>query len=119
MTNTETDKNVQLYVKAKQRVNFKIHITVFLLLMAIAWLIWGFIFKDSENQTFLKCLTFASLIWGIILIAHYLIVYKWNKSLVDKELQKLIEQENQKLEEIERLKNKETEVETTEEIEKQ
>lgn len=106
---TDTEKNVQLYVKAKQRVNFKIHITIFILLMAIAWLIWGFIFKDSENQTFLKCLSFATLIWGIFLIAHYLIVYKWNKSLIDKELEKLIKQENKKLEEIKRLKGQNTE----------
>lgn len=106
---TDTEKNVQLYVKAKQRVNFKIHITIFVLIMAIVWLIWGFIFKGSENQTFYKCLLFVTLIWGIFLIAHYLIVYKWNKSLIDKELEKLVNQENKKLEEIKRLKNQNTE----------
>ncbi|HNY62908.1 MAG TPA: 2TM domain-containing protein [Bacteroidales bacterium] len=83
-----------LFNKAKKRVNFKIHAAIYLIILAILWVIWGFIFKNSSAETsiFLKSILFITIIWSIILIAHYLYAFKWNSALVERELQRMIKQ---------------------------
>lgn len=83
----ETDK--QIYGKAKKRVSFKIHLTVYLLVMAFFWLLWFFLFKGKEDSTFFRFTLALTCGWFIFIVAHYLIAYKLNKSLIDKEIKRI------------------------------
>ena len=83
-----------LYRKAKKRVQFKVHLMIFFLTNLLLWLLLGFgskLFSESfnlENPAFQFAL-FVSLTWGVLVVAHYLIIYKWGKSYVEKELNTL------------------------------
>ncbi len=89
-----------LYKTASKRVGFKVHVTIFLIVMAMLWIIYTFIFKketpEGEENTFFQAILFLNSIWALVIVAHYLIVYKWNKSLIEKEI-KNIEKENENL----------------------
>jgi len=91
---------------SKKRVGFKIHSAIYMLVCILFWLLWIFIFKNSSDHDLrwavLKFCLFVTLTWGIGIISHYLIVYKWNKTLIEKEIERLkkeIEQKRQYLEE--------------------
>lgn len=110
-----------LFNKAKKRVNFKVHAAIYLIVLAILWVIWGFIFKNSSTETsiFLKSILFISIIWSIVLIAHYLYAFKWNSALVERELQRMIKQMEKKKENEEKLnltEEKESKTELNQEI---
>ena len=94
----ETDNNSskmitdekKLYRKARKRVRMKIHFTVFLLICIIFWLLYYFLFKDSDLASMVfKFFLAVTLIWGIIVYFHYLIVFKWGNSYVEKEAQRI------------------------------
>src|SRR5574344_1940255 len=95
--NIEQSQNIDIALikQAQKRVNFKIHCWIYVLVNLFIWLLWYFIFKNTEevatthHDVFFKFAIFTSLAWMLILISHYLIVYKWNKTLVEKELSKL------------------------------
>ncbi len=79
--------------KAKKRVRFKIHITIYILICLLLWIFWNFILKGgSSSQSAFNAFLFITLVWGICIIAHYLLVYKWNKTYVEKEIKSLKEQ---------------------------
>ena len=81
-----------LYGKAKKRVQFKVHLMIFFLTNLILWLIFWFgskLFKEEARSFVLQFVFFISLTWGVVVYAHYLIVYKWGKTLVEKEFDKL------------------------------
>jgi len=82
-----------LYNKAKKRVQFKVHLMIFILTNFILWLFYSFIFHPIDDDVVTKIafrfVLFVSLTWGIVVYAHYLIVYKWGKTLVEKEFDKL------------------------------
>ncbi len=88
-----------VYKIASRRVGFKIHVAFFIIILAMLWIIWAFIFKPNESDTkdtFLHAILFVNSIWLLILISHYLIVYRWNKTLIEKEIKK-IKKEKEKL----------------------
>ena len=93
--------------KAKKRVRFKIHIVIYLFTCLLLWLFWYFIFKGSRYEDLtaaaLKVCLFVTSTWGICIIAHYLIVYKWNKTLVEKEIKQLKKEQERKQKENEEL----------------
>ena len=96
--NTETEITEQeekaLYSKAKKRAQFKVHVMVFILTNLILWLIFWFGSNSklfADNAQILQFVLFVSLTWGVVIIAHYLIVYKWGKTVIDKEFNKLKE----------------------------
>lgn len=84
-----SEKNPQILKKAKARVNFKIHLVVYLLSNILFWLFWIFLGGGGE----LPWPIFPSGVWGIIVIFHYLMVFYWNQKLVDKEYERLVEKE--------------------------
>ena len=95
-----------LYGKAKKRVQFKVHLMVFILTGLILWLFYYFgfkLFKEEVKNIAFQFILFVSLVWGIVVVAHYLIVYKWGKMYVEKEFHKLKEdhKKNKKIQEIE------------------
>ena len=94
--------------KAQKRVSFKIHFTVFLLANLLIWLCWFFIFNSINDDVFkqatLKTFLFISLVWIICVFTHYLLIYKWNKSYVEKEMVRLKKEQERKEKELEVLK---------------
>jgi len=85
-----------LYIKAKKRVGFKIHLVIYLLILAFLWVVWFFIFKENSDSLFMKSILFLTLTWSIVLVGHYFYAYKWNSSLVENEIRFLVKQWEEK-----------------------
>jgi len=95
---TEQEEKM-LYGKAQKRVQFKVHLMIFILTNLLLWLLFGFgakLFTEDARSFVLQFVLFISLTWGVVLTAHYLIVYKWGKTLVEKEFDKLKEDHKRK-----------------------
>lgn len=91
--------------KAQKRVSFKIHFIIFILANLLIWIFWSFIFKGTElGGSSFKVSIFITLVWGIFVIAHYLFVYKWNKSYVEKETLRVKKEQEEKEKQLEELK---------------
>lgn len=109
----KTEDQKKIYKRAKRRVSFKIHFAIYLLVIAFFWLLWGFLFKDSvndgETSVFFRLSLAITFFWGIFIIAHYLIAYKWNKSFVDKEIKRLEKEQEKNKSKLEALQRKEIE----------
>jgi amino acid permease len=105
-TATDLQEEKEIVHKAKKRVGFKIHSCIFFLACVLLWLFWLFIFRgssDLNDPAFNICL-FVTLVWGICVLAHYLFVYKWNKTYVEKEIALLKKQKEQQEKELQQLK---------------
>lgn len=99
------EEEQKLIRKARIRASFKIHALLFILVNALFWVIWYFVFRNTEaDQLFFKSILFVTIAWFIILVGHYIFVYKFNSTLVEKELAKLKKQIEKDKKEIERLK---------------
>ena len=92
LNSTEMDISQQeekiLYGKASKRVQFKVHLMIFILTNLILWLFYYFglkLFKEDVKEIAFQFILFVFLVWGIVVFAHYLIVYKWGKTMVEKE----------------------------------
>jgi len=100
--------NDELLLKnASRRAGFKIHLAISILVNLLLWIFWLFFLKGRSNETafaLFQGILFISLVWFIVIVAHYLFVYKWNKTLVEKELMKLKQEIKNHEEKIERLK---------------
>jgi uncharacterized membrane protein YciS (DUF1049 family) len=71
------------------------------------WLCWFFIFQGSNdlNKPALNTILFITLVWGVCAIFHYLIVYKWDKTYLEKEVKRLKKQQQQQQQQIEDYSN--------------
>ena len=98
------EEEAKLAKMASRRTGFKKHLAIFILLNAFLWVVWSFLFRDSEEKTFLMAILFVLIVWLLVLILHYLMVYKWTKSYKDKELNSLKKMRLKQLQEIENLK---------------
>ena len=98
------EEEAKLAKMAARRTSFKIHLAIFILSNAFLWVVWYFLFKDSEDITFLKAILFLLIVWLLAIIFHYMIVYKWTKSYKEKELTSLKKMRLMQLREIENLK---------------
>ena len=98
------EEEAKLAKMASRRTGFKKHLAIFILLNAFLWVVWSFLFRDSEEKTFLMAILFVLIVWLLVLILHYLMVYKWTKSYKDKELNSLKKMRLKQLQEIEELK---------------
>lgn len=103
---SEADE-LSLYKKASRRAGFKMHAGIFILANLLLWVVWFFVFRNSDSivrsQTG-NAILFFSIAWLIVIIAHFLIVYKWNKSMVEKELENLKKELREKERELKNLK---------------
>lgn len=99
--------------KAQKRVSFKIHIIIYILANLLIWLLWFFIFSKmtdlDQRGLALNIFLFITLVWGIFVIAHYLFVYKWDKTYVEKEIDNLKKEREKKQKKLEQLKKEEEE----------
>lgn len=98
----------KLYKTARKRVGFKKHLVIYLLVNLFVWVVWFFVFRvtgegETQPDRFLQAILFLTIAWGIALVAHYLIVYKWNKSLIEKEVQRLKKEQEKLKKELESL----------------
>ncbi|MBO4646088.1 MAG: hypothetical protein J5642_06190 [Bacteroidales bacterium] len=81
----------KLYKQANKRVHFKLHFAIWALAMLVLWLVYYFVFKTSEaaGPIFFKSILFVTLLWTVILVFHYLFVYKLNNNMLDREIKSL------------------------------
>ena len=96
---------------SKNRVVFKVHFSVFLVVNLIVWVLWFTLFNAIVTDAYisraiLKAFSCITLVWLLIVILHYLIAYKWNKTFMEKELNKIKKQRAKQLAEIEKIKAK-------------
>ncbi len=89
----QTEVNNEIIKKARKRVGFKIHFSIYFLTNLFLWILWYFLYYGQEEKFPLPWPSFISSAWGIVVIAHYLIVFKWNSKLVVKEYNKLMKDE--------------------------
>lgn len=87
------EEEKKLFNKARARAAFKIHLIVYLLVNALFWIIWYFVFRGTEaNNIFFRSILFVTLAWAVIAIGHYVFVYVFNATMAEKELKKLKKQ---------------------------
>lgn len=102
----EQEKEKKLFGKARARASFKIHLIIFILVNALLWVIWYFIAKAPEGEVdkFLHATLFISIAWFIFLLGHYVFVYVFNATIVEKELKKLKKEMAEQEQELQKLK---------------
>lgn len=98
------EEELSLQRAASHRSTFKMHLGIFFLINLILWIVWFFLFKDKNDHTFLEAISFVTIIWFVFIVGHYLIVYKWNKTIVEKELSNLKKARNKQLKEIQKIR---------------
>lgn len=76
--------NEQLWQQAKARADFKTHLTAYLIINGMLWLIWLFT-SGAQSHPWPIWPTIG---WGIGLLFNYLDVYKF-RNTVEKEYEKL------------------------------
>ncbi|MCR4680640.1 MAG: 2TM domain-containing protein [Bacteroidales bacterium] len=96
---------------SKRRVHFKVHLTIFLVINLIIWALWFTLFDTIVTDAYInmaikKAFICITLVWLLVVLLHYFIAYKWNKTFVEKELAKLKKQREKQLQEIEKIKVK-------------
>jgi uncharacterized membrane protein YGL010W len=77
---------------AKKRVAFKKHLTIYILLNLLLWVLYFFLFRKSEDKMFLHSVLFVFIAWTIIVIGHYFFAVRWNKTMLEKEIETLIKE---------------------------
>ena len=88
MSNIE---NNDLVLKtAKKRVKFKKHLTLYILINLMLWVVY---FIPLDRETFLYVLLSILSIWTLVMIAHYFFAIKWNKKMLDKEVESLLQKQ--------------------------
>jgi fatty acid desaturase len=88
----DTIDNELVLKTAKKRVGFKKHLTVFILVNLLFWVVFYFIFKGKEGQTFFHTILFVLITWTIIIIGHYFYAIKWNKKMLEKEIESIMKE---------------------------
>ncbi|MBO4382091.1 MAG: 2TM domain-containing protein [Bacteroidales bacterium] len=110
---TTPDVNVEEEAKmqnvATSRMRFRIHLGLFILINLIIWVLYFTLFNAivtdySIKWAILKVFICITVAWFLLLILHYCISFKWNKTLVEKELNRIRKQRSKQLKEIEKLK---------------
>ena len=101
----EQENEQKLYSKARNRAAFRVHLMIFILVNALFWVIWYFVFRGTEaNDVFFKAVLFVTIAWLIILIGHNVFVRMFNSTIVEKELKKIKKQIEDNEKELQRLK---------------
>lgn len=110
----------QMKSVAVGRVSFKIHLTVFVVVNLVLWCLWFTIFNaivtdETIADAILKTSVCITVVWFLIVLVHYLIVYRWNSTLVEKELRRMKKARKKALKEIEEMKKNNLSAKKTEE----
>jgi uncharacterized protein YqhQ len=110
----------QMKSVAVGRVSFKIHLTVFVVVNLVLWCLWFTIFNaivtnETIADAILKTSVCITVVWFLIVLVHYLIVYRWNSTLVEKEVRRMKKARKKALKEIEEMKKNNLSAKKTEE----
>lgn len=101
----EQENEKKLYNKARNRAAFRIHLMIFILVNALFWVIWYFVFRGTEaNDVFFKAVLFVTIAWLIILIGHNVFIRIFNSTILEKELKKIKKEIEDNEKELQRLK---------------
>ncbi len=101
----EQENEQKLYSKARNRAAFRIHLMIFILVNALFWVIWYFVFRGTEaNDVFFKAVLFVTIAWLIILIGHNVFIRIFNSTILEKELKKIKKEIENNEKELQRLK---------------
>ena len=101
----EQENEQKLYSKARNRAAFRIHLLIFILVNALFWVIWYFVFRGTEaNDVFFKSVLFVTIAWLIILIGHNVFIRIFNSTILEKELKKIKKEIENNEKELQRLK---------------
>jgi len=111
VNNISTEEEASMINASKSRVIFKIHLTVFVVVNLIIWALWFTLFNAVVTDAYissaiLKAFLCVTLVWFLIVLLHFLIAYRWNRTLVEKELARIRKQRAKQLKEIEKIKAK-------------
>ncbi len=114
------EEEKQMRSVAVGRVSFKIHLTVFVVVNLVLWCLWFTIFNaivtdETISDAILKISVCITVVWLLIVLVHYLIVYRWNSTLIEKELRRMKKARKKALKEIEELKKSSQHTKKTEE----
>ena len=113
--NTENGNLIdpKVYKQASKRTHFKFHLAIYILAMAVLWILYFFLFKATETptaqevinggMTFLKLTTLVTALWTIIIVFHFLFVYKLNNTMLDKEIKKVQKEMKEKEAQLKKL----------------
>lgn len=105
----------KIYKKANQRAHFKFHLAIYVLVMLVLWILYFFLFratapdasvadavKNAKDQfSFFDFTVLVTALWTVIVVFHGLFVYKFNSSMLEKEI-KALEKEIKEQEEKKR-----------------
>ena len=83
-TTPEDDLRARAEVRVKAREDFRIHFLIYLLVNGFLWVIWF----TSDRAEGVPWPAFATLGWGIGLVAHWWTVYGVNDARREAEIQK-------------------------------
>jgi len=84
--NSAENRNIILKT-AKKRVAFKKHVTLYILINMLLWIVF---FIPIDKKIFLYTLLFVLLAWTIIIVGHYFYAIKWNKKMLEKEVETIL-----------------------------
>ncbi len=85
--------NKDIWKKARERAGFKIHLIIYIICIALIWVTWAFIVYINNEENVHKWPVYPMLGWGLIVLLHYFIVFRWKNKLTQKEYEKLINKE--------------------------
>ena len=101
---TETESRREK--RARKHVQFKIHLCIYILVISFFWLLWFFLFKNTDGSArdmFFKLSWAITLFWLLFIISHYLFAYKWNRSYLEKEVSRMRKNEQKLKKQLEEL----------------
>jgi hypothetical protein len=92
MTNQQnmTPEEEKLWKRAEERVGFKRHLTTYLIINCMIWLIWYFTGGHYSGFTGIPWAVFPTIGWGIGITFHYFNTFVFDEgSAVEREYEKL------------------------------
>lgn len=90
--NENIEKTEKIVKTARNRVAFRKHLTVYILTNLFLWITWYFVFNAEEYSDIFNPIVYVTLAWSLFVIGHYFIAFRWNKNLVEKEVEAMIEE---------------------------
>lgn len=108
---TTMEEEVQMRKVAPTRVAFRIHLTIFIIVNLIMWALWFTLFSaivtdEGISSAILKVFVSVTVVWFLVVVLHALIAFVWNKTLIEKELNRMRKQHAKQQKELQQLKEK-------------
>lgn len=86
----EINRDQEMWKKANERAGFKMHIIIYVIVIAFLWVLWAFLgyINNIENNSKWPLYPMAG--WALAVLLHYLIVFSWKHKLAQKEYEKMM-----------------------------